>query len=69
MPIGIPSKMQRQVQLGACCTHAGISKFSDGIARPSLEEMRSYENKLSVVPPLAEVATDSQRSSRSVEHL
>jgi hypothetical protein len=35
---------------------AGISKFSDGIARPSLEEMRSYENKLSIVPPLAEVA-------------
>jgi hypothetical protein len=37
-----------------CSRH--FSKFSDGIARPSLEEMRSYENKLSVVPPLAEVA-------------
>jgi hypothetical protein len=34
---------------------AGISKFSDGIERPSLEEMRSYQNKLSIVPPMAEV--------------
>jgi hypothetical protein len=34
---------------------AGISKFSDGIERNSLEEMRSYQNKLSVVPPMAEV--------------
>jgi hypothetical protein len=42
--------------IGRMLHAAGISKFSDGIARPSLEEMRSYENKLSVVPPLAEVA-------------
>jgi hypothetical protein len=41
--------------IGRCLHNAGISKFSDGIARPSLEEMRSYENKLSVVPPMAEV--------------
>ena len=42
--------------IGRMLHAAGISKFSDGIARPSLEEMRSYENKLSIVPPLAEVA-------------
>ena len=41
--------------IGRMLHNAGISKFSDGIARPSLEEMRSYENKLSVVPPMAEV--------------
>jgi hypothetical protein len=41
--------------IGRCLHNAGISKFSDGIARPSLEEMRSYENKLSVVPSMAEV--------------
>jgi hypothetical protein len=33
---------------------AGISKFSDGIERSSLEEMRSYQNKLSIVPPITE---------------
>ena len=42
--------------IGRMLHAAGISKFSDGIARPSLEEMRSYENKLSIVPPIAEVA-------------
>ena len=41
--------------IGRMLHAAGISKFSDGIARPSLEEMRSYENKLSIVPPMAEV--------------
>jgi hypothetical protein len=41
--------------IGRCLHNAGISKFSDGTPRPSLEEMRSYENKLSVVPPMAEV--------------
>jgi hypothetical protein len=42
--------------IGRMLHNAGISKFSDGMARPSLEEMRSYESKLSVVPALAEVA-------------
>ena len=41
--------------IGRMLHAAGISKFSDGIERPSLEEMRSYQNKLSVVPPMAEV--------------
>jgi hypothetical protein len=41
--------------IGRCLHNAGISKFSDGTPRPSLEEMRSYENKLSIVPPMAEV--------------
>jgi hypothetical protein len=40
--------------IGRMLHAAGISKFSDGIERPSLEEMRSYQNKLSVVPPIAE---------------
>jgi len=41
--------------IGRMLHAAGISKFSDGIERPSLEEMRSYQNKLSVVPAMAEV--------------
>lgn len=41
--------------IGRMLHNCGISKFSEGIARPSLEEMRSYENKLSIVPPIAEV--------------
>jgi hypothetical protein len=41
--------------IGRMLHAAGISKFSDGIERPSLEEMRSYQNKLSIVPPMAEV--------------
>ena len=40
--------------IGRMLHAAGISKFSDGIERPSLEEMRSYQNKLSVVPPMTE---------------
>lgn len=41
--------------IGRMLHAAGISKFSDGIQRPSLEEMRSYENKLSLVPEMATV--------------
>jgi hypothetical protein len=40
--------------IGRMLHAAGISKFSDGIERSSLEEMRSYQNKLSVVPSMAE---------------
>jgi hypothetical protein len=40
--------------IGRMLHAAGISKFSDGIERSSLEEMRSYQNKLSVVPSITE---------------
>jgi len=40
--------------IGRMLHAAGISKFSDGIERPSLEEMTSYQNKLTIVPPMTE---------------
>jgi hypothetical protein len=40
--------------IGRMLHAAGISKFSDGIERPSLEEMRSYQNKLTIVPAITE---------------
>ncbi len=36
--------------IGRMLHNAGISKFSEGIARPSLEEMRNYDNALTQNP-------------------
>jgi hypothetical protein len=49
--------------IGRMLHAAGISKFSDGIERSSLEEMRSYQNKLSVVPSIAEAELIVKESS------
>ena len=44
--------------IGRMLHNAGISKFSDGIPRPSREEMKSFENRLTVVPEIIENQTD-----------
>jgi hypothetical protein len=44
--------------IGRMLHNAGISKFSDGIPRPSREEMKSVENRLTVVPEIIENEID-----------